>query len=267
MAAGATDVPIELPVTVEYTATGGTAEGYSVQLMNLGNEPNTLRGFFQVVPEGLHTFSVSVNALDMEFTINGEAYTAPYMELLEEGTYTVKVPDSFEGGGCFWNFTKWIDGSTSLTRTIQLDDRMSLIATYMNTNSCPSLYVWDGTEHQYTAELSDGTGYVGIFDHFEEDGSMVFLYSVPWDYTKLDSSRIQPKDGYYDMLIRQNWDEIAYVDSAKLVIVDHSSDVDLYSTKATYLYELSEQGTIYSVSKNPEPPVSCITGAGEDVCL
>jgi len=76
---------------------------------------------------------------------------------------------------------------------------------------------------------------------------------------------LKPNDGYYDMTITQKWDEIAYVDSATLVIVDHSPDVDVYSTKATYLYEPDEQGTIYTVSKDPGSPVSCVTGEGEDV--
>jgi hypothetical protein len=135
----------------------------------------------------------------------------------------------------------------------------------MNCKSCPSLYVWNGTEYVYTAEISDGTGYLGIFDYFREDGSLAFLYSVPWDYVKFDSSTLQLNDGYYNMSIRQNWDEISYVDSATLMVVEHSSYVDVYSTKATYLYEPEGQGTIYTVSKNPDIPLSCVNGTGHDV--
>jgi hypothetical protein len=106
---------------------------------------------------------------------------------------------------------------------------------------------------------------LGIFDYFREDGSLSFLYSVPWDYTKLNASRLQPKDGYYDMIISQKWDEIAYVDATTLVIVDHPSDVDVFSTKATYLYEPEGQGTIYTARKNPQHPVSCVNSTGHDV--
>jgi hypothetical protein len=263
--AGAKDVPIEFSVTAEYTGDGIESDGYSVKLVNLGNQSNTLSGYFLVVPDGFHTLSVSSNAIDMKVTINGETYPTPYSELLPEGTYTITVPDGVIGGGTFWNWTSWIDGPTELTRVIQLDQRTSLVANYLNTKSCPSLYVWNGEEYWYTGEISDGTGYLGIFDYFREDGSMSFLYSVPWDYLKLEVSRIEPNDGYYDMTITQKWDEIAYVDSATLVMVDHSSDVEVFSTKATYLYELDEQGTIYTVSKDPNSPVSCVTGEGEDV--
>ncbi len=263
--AGETDVPFEVLIAAKYTEDGIKSDGYRVELVNLGNQNNTLSGYFQVVPTGFHTFSVSANAIGMKFTINGVTHPAPYSELLPEGTYTITVPDGFEGGGTYWNWTNWIDGPTDLTRIIDLTTRVSLIANYLNSKSCPSLYVWNGEEYWYTGEISDGTGYLGIFDCFREDGSLVFLYSVPWDYMKLNMSRMEPNDGYYDMTITQKWDEIAYVDSATLVIVEHSLDVDVYSTKATYLYELDEQGKIYTVSKNPESPVSCFTGEGEDV--
>jgi len=257
--AGVTGVPIEISITA------GAPDGYAVKLINLGNQSNVLSGFFQVVPTGFHTLTVSSNAIGMEFTINGVTYGTPYLAVLEEGSYTIVIPDGVEGGGTFWNFTNWIDGVSSLTRTVQLDSRMSLIANYMNTKSCPSLYVWNGAEYVYTAEISDGTGYLGIFDYFREDGSLSFLYSIPWDYIKLNAGTLQPNEGYYDMTITQNWDEIAYVDSATLIIVEHSPDVDVYSTKATYLYELDEQGTIYTVSKDPDSPLSCINASGHDV--
>ncbi|PVX23936.1 MAG: hypothetical protein CW691_09085 [Candidatus Bathyarchaeum sp.] len=263
--AGATDVPIELSLTAEYVATTGKADGFRVEVVNLGNQTNTLSGYFQVVPDGFHSLSVSANGIGMKFTINGEEKSAPYLELLPEGTYVVEAPDGYEGGGTWWNWTNWIDGPTDRVRTIDLTSRVSLTANYMNAKSCPSLYVWNGKEYWYTAELSDGTGYLGIFDYFREDGSLAFLYSVPWDYTKLNSSRLEPKDGYYDMTITQKWDEVTYVDSATLVVVEHPSDVDVFSTKATYLYNLTEQGTIYTVSKNPQAPVSCVNATGHDV--
>jgi len=179
--AGATEVPIEISVT------SGAPSGYAVKLINLGNQSNTLSGYFQVVEDGFHTLIVSANYQGMKFTLDGVEYGAPYIELLEMGTYTITIPDGYEYGGTFWNFTNWEDGSTILTRTVSLTERTSVTANYMNTKSCPSLYVWGGEQYLYTAEISDGTGYLGIFDYFREDGSLSFLYSVPWDYTKLNS--------------------------------------------------------------------------------
>jgi hypothetical protein len=257
--AGASEVPIEISITA------GAPNGYSVKLVNLGNKSNTLSGYFQVVKEGWHTLIVSANYAGMTFLLDGVNHSAPHIELLEVGTYTLEVEDGYEYGGTFWNFTHWDDGSTSFTRTIMLDSRLSVTANYIISASCPSLYIWNGEEYLYTAEISDGTGYLGIFDYFREDGSLSFLYSDPWDYTKLNSSRIQTKDNYYDMILTQKWDEISYTDSATLVVVDHSPDVDVFSTKATYLYDPEGQGEIYTISKNPDSPLSCVNGEGEDV--
>jgi hypothetical protein len=58
------------------------------------------------------------------------------------------------------------------------------------------------------------------------------------------------------MILNQLWDEIFYIDSATLVIVDHAPDVDVFSTAGTYLYNLDRQGTIYTVSKHASTPVS-----------
>jgi len=261
----ATNVEFEIPVSVSYARDDGKQDGYTVQLVNMGNQSNVLSGYYVVVPEGYHTLSVSVNAIGMEFKVNGETHAAPYLKLLPEGTYDIELPDGFEGGGTWWNWTSWNDGPTSLIRSVDLTSRVSLTATFLNCKSCPSLYVWNGEEYWYTAEISDGTGYLGIFDYFQEDGSLSFLYSVPWDYTKLNTSRIEPRDGYYDMTLTQKWDEIAYIDEATLVWVDHPMDSDVFSTKATYLYNLDEQGTIYTVSDNPRAPVSCANSTGYDL--
>jgi hypothetical protein len=257
---------VEFTTTSTYAGTGDVVDGHSIKLVNLGNQTNILSGYFVVAPNGYHTLVVTASYQGMKFTLDGVEYPAPYIELQPVDTYNIVIPDAFEYAGSFWNFTSWQDtGSTSLTRTITLNSRTTLNAQYMNIKSCPSLYVWNGYEYLYTAEISDGTGYLGIFDHFQEDGSLVFLYSVPWDYTKLNASRLQPNNGYYDMLISQKWDEISYVDSATLVVVNHPPDVDVFSTKATYLYEPEGQGKIYTVSKDPAPPVSVINGEGEDV--
>jgi hypothetical protein len=250
---------------IEVSVVAGAPDGYSVQLINVGNQTNTLSGFFQVVENGYHTLIVSANYQGMKFTLDGVEHGAPYIELLPVDSYTITIPDGYEYGGTFWNFTAWEDGSTILTRTVQLDTRLTVTANFINTKSCPSLYVWDGDEYLYTAEISDGTGYLGIFDYFREDGSLSFLYSDPWDYTKLNASRLEPKDGYYDMTLAQKWDEISYTDSATLVVVDHAPDVDVFSTKATYLYNPDGQGEIYTVSKTPNAPVSCINSTGHDV--
>lgn len=246
-------------ITVEFSYTPEVEGIYRVKLGNA-------RGMFTVAPRGMHTLCISSMPLGVEFTINGKTAKTPYAELLPVGVYTITVPKEhipsrFEPT---WQFRSWEDGSTTITRTINLQEYTSLIAMYLIMRCCPALYVWNGTTYVYLTEVSDGTGYLGILDHFREDGSMVFAYSYPWDYIKL---RVEPKpkDGFYDFTFIQNADEIFYIDSVTLIVVDHPEDVEVYSTKATYIYRLEGQGKIYTVGKNLLTPVSAIDGHGKDV--
>ena len=130
--------------------------------------------------------------------------------------------------------------------------------------SCPSLFVWNGTGYVRASEVSDGPGWLGFVDYYNADGSIVFAYSNPWSYIKLNPTIMQPVNGYYDMTITEQSDEIFYLDSVKMLAVDHSPDVNVYSTSGTYLYNLSDPGAIYTVGKNLATPISAVNN-GENV--
>jgi hypothetical protein len=167
-----------------------------------------------------------------------------------------------------YEFIGWEDGYPEAVRTIDLQNSTLLVVNYLKLSSCPSLYVWNGNKYVYRAEVAAGTGYLGILDYFRADGTIAFAYSDPWDYIKLDRNQIQPRNGYYDMILTQMSDEIFYIDSARLLMVDHAANVDVYSTQSTYIYNLdsNSKGKIYTVSKNPLTPVSAVNEKGEN-CL
>ena len=248
--------------TVETNVTESNEGTYSVIV-------GGLTGKFKIVPTGKHTLSVYSSPAGLPFTINGVSHKTQYSELLDVSAYTITVPDRYEtpsGDGyiMIYQFTRWGDGVTSPTRTIDLQSSTLLVANYLKIASCPSLYVWNGTNYVYRAEVSAGTGYLPYFVCFGENGTRVFGYSDPWDYIKLDRSQLQPRNGYYDMILTQKTDELFYIDAVELIVVDHSPDVDVYSTMGTRKYTLEDQGKIYTVSKNPSTPISAVYG-GENV--
>jgi hypothetical protein len=223
-----------------------------------------LHGSFIIVPTGYHTLQIlrsGSGSKPMTFTLDGVDYPTPYSGLLPVGTHTVTVKFRSETTTALFEFVRWNDGDTDTVKTVNLQNYTVLIATYRIISgfaSCPSLYIWNGTNYVYRAEVSAGTGYLPYFKYFGENGTRVFGYSDPWDYIKLNSSQIQPKNGYYDMTLTELWDEIFYLDSAQLVVVDHLPSVNVYSTYTSKEYILDEKGTIYTVSKNPLTPVSAI---------
>lgn len=249
--------------TVEANVTESSEGTYDVNVAGLS-------GTFTIVPTGKHTLLVRYSgggSTPMPFTLDGVSNTMPYTELLPVGTHTVAVPMNFESRTAIFQFQYWSDGDTSATKTITLQSRMLLVVQYRIVSgyaSCPSLYIWNGTNYVYRTEVSAGTGYLPYFEYFGENGAMVFGYSDPWDYIKLDGSQIQPKNGYYDMTLTELWDEIFYLDSARLLVVDHSPGVDVYSTSWTRKYNLEGQGTIYTVNKTLSAPISAVYD-GENV--
>ena len=139
------------------------------------------------------------------------------------------------------------------------------VTNYIRQGSCPSLEVWNGTAYNYVTEVNDGTGWLGYLEYFQPDGSMVFSYNYPYDYIKLDSTQVQPLNGFYDFKIAETSDEIFYLDSAQMIAVDHPADVNVLSTASTFIYNLTGQGTIYTVSDDLASPVSAVNQAGQNV--
>jgi len=84
-----------------------------------------------VVPTPTHTLTVnSAPVSSVEFKLNGVSHTTPYSETLDEGTYTVSVPQEFETDEANYTFTGWDDGVDDLERTIDLDSDVTLEAEY-----------------------------------------------------------------------------------------------------------------------------------------
>jgi hypothetical protein len=243
--------------TVEFTFNITTEGKHTAKL-------NTLTSGFTVVPYGMHTLIISsYPVFGIPFTLNGISHTTPYSELLPVGQpHTIEVPPTDPTGK--YQFIGWEDGSTDLKRTITITDRKSILADFSGGISCPSLYIWNGTKYTYVAEISNG-GWLGYIGYMNADGSIVFLGGNPWDHIKLDKTQLQLiNNSYYDMKLIQKWNEIFYLDTVYMLVVDHPSNVDVYPTGVHYMNP-NFQGQIYTVSKNPLAPVSAFNERGEDI--
>ncbi len=248
-------IPAGKSGTVQFTVTEQSLGRYTVNVRDLG-------GSFEVVPTGKHTLSIGASG-PVEFTINGQGHITPYSGLLDVGTYTIQMPVTDPTGE--YVFLHWEDYSESLTRIISLTKRMELYVYYSGGSSCPSLYIWNGTSYVYVAEVSNH-GWLGYINYINEDGSIVFWRNDPWDYLKLDKSELQPRNSdYYDLLLTQRWDEIFYLDAAYMLVVDHPPTVNVYSTAVEQYLDPAFMGQIYTVSKEPSPPIAAVNEQGEDV--
>jgi hypothetical protein len=262
-------VPSGLTVMVRFTWTPPSEGSYAVKVAIAGGG-DYLSQNFKVVPNGYHTLSVKIYPSgNAEFTVDGTPYTTPYTALFTAGSHTIAVEASDPTGTNL--FIKWEDGSTDPTRRLTLNSAMSITAFFTGgESSCPSLYIWNGNSYDYLAEVSNH-GWLGYMNYVtgNPDWPIVYWRNNPWDYIPLNNMQLQPRAGtsgsYYDLKLTQRWNEIFYLDSAYLVVVDHPSDVNVYSTMVEQYLNPEYMGKIYTVSENPLTPVSAFNEKGENV--
>jgi hypothetical protein len=252
--------------TVEFTFNETTEGKHTVKV-------NSLSKVFIIVPTGYHEIRVGRSgggSIPLTFTLNGVTHDTPYVELLPVGTYTLSAPNIVDIGRAVLAFSYWSDGSTSPSRTFTLDKRLIFVATYTVISgfaSCPSLFYWNGTDYVYVTEVSNA-GWLGYIDYIDENGDIIFGGGNPWDTIKLDANQLTARSAesgeYYDVILLQQWDELFYLDTAYMMVVDHPADVDVYSTMVNYVNK-AFPSEIYTVSKNLLTPVSAINEKGENV--
>ena len=231
---------------------------------------NTLKGSFFVVKTGYHTLIVNRSgggSTPLPFTLNGENQKTVYQAVLPVGEYSISVPDPFSVGTGVLGFTYWSDGVKTPSRTFTLNERLILVVTYTLISgyaSCPSLYTWNGTGYSYVTDVSN-TGWLGYISHINSDGTIVFGGGNPWDYVKLDKNLLATNNGNYDVTLAQQWDELYYLDSAYMMVVDHPIGTDVYTSMTNYLNKGST-GQIYTITNGTLlSPVNATNEQGKNV--
>lgn len=250
--------------TISFTVIEQDVGTYSVRL-------GTSTGTFSVVPNGMHTLSIisSPYSTTLEFTIDGQNDTLPYSKLLPVGAHTISMPVQDPTGTNL--FLYWETGLSNPTRTVDLQSKMQITASYSGGSggsSCPSLYIWNGTEYVFVSDVSNH-GWLGYINYKNssksEDVPFTFYRNNPWDYIPLDISQLALKDGAYNLELMQRWDEIFYLDQAYLMFIDHPAEVNVYSTMVEQYLDPNYMGAIYTVSQNLLTPISAINERGQNV--
>ncbi len=250
-------------LTVQFNITASDEGRHTLKM-------NTLSGSYTVVKTGYHTLTINRSgggSKSLPFTLNGETYGTPYIALLPVGEYSISVPNPFSVGTGVLEFTYWSDGDRSASRSFTLESRLILVVTYTLVSgyaSCPSLYVWNGTGYTYVTDVSN-PGWLGYLGSMNHDGTIIYSGGNPWDYIKLDKNLLATNNGYFDMTLSQQWDELFYLDSAYILAVDHPAGTDVYTSITNYLNK-GENGQVYTISNGTLlAPVSAVNEKGQNV--
>ncbi len=139
---------------------------------------------------------------------------------------------------------------TGMAEDVKYENIMMSAISFNASGSCPFAYAWDGDSYEFINDMYPS--------------SMLWLLNktgrlVDTSYAKSPVS-LAPKDGYYEVKIREDQGEKSYSDYFYLMTIDHPSDMNVYPSH----YYCND--CIYTTSNNLIEPTSCIDNFGNN-CL
>ncbi|MEN9676388.1 MAG: hypothetical protein RIS76_2284 [Verrucomicrobiota bacterium] len=122
--------------------------------------------------------------------------------------------------------TRWFDTKLDTTEvTTDCKVPLTVFELVLPTGSCPYLYAWDGTRHRFITDLL-GAAPVGL-----PVAPGRFIEADPDELVRIGSEReFQPRDGHYELQLTEELREILYLDTARLLAVDHPAGTEVFST-------------------------------------
>lgn len=123
--------------------------------------------------------------------------------------------------------------------------------------SCPYLYAWDGEKFVFVTDCLWAAP-IGL-----QLADGVLAQPREWEYLKIDGDLLKEHDGEYRLQMTEELWEIAYVDSVRLLRIDHPSDVSIYSNEKVGPPSISEY-KVHTV-RDHRTPAAARDQQGRDV--
>jgi tetratricopeptide (TPR) repeat protein len=152
----------------------------------------------------------------------------------------------------------WSDGVFQTELDLEAGQRHRIEETQRQIGSCPVLFAWDGARYAFVSDLL-GVGGIGFF---VEPG--VYGEPRPWERFLLPEDSLAPRDGRFVLKLMEPMEEVAYLDSARLIA---------YDVPPGWSFVLDERFAVDGAQPTGEPlfyrrsvaPVRAVNDRGEDV--
>jgi Flp pilus assembly protein TadD len=125
-------------------------------------------------------------------------------------------------------------------------------------SSCPIVFVWNGKKFEFLADMI-GPGIVG---HWTAPGQ--HNTPDPREYFKVDSSQVSLRNGRIEFRFLEPMEELDYLDQARLLAVDHPSNVEVYPNARFMTAPPFPEFKVIAAS-GAHLPVAALGAHGEDV--
>jgi Tfp pilus assembly protein PilF len=122
--------------------------------------------------------------------------------------------------------THWFDTKLDTTEVeVDCQQPLTVFELVMPTGSCPYLYAWDGEKHRFVTDLLSASP-IGL-----PMSPGRFIEADPEEFVAVgNESNFRPRAGNYVLQVTEELREVLYLDSAKLVAVDHPAGTEVHPT-------------------------------------
>ncbi len=124
-------------------------------------------------------------------------------------------------------------------------------------SSCPYLYTWNGEKFEFITDFLGG-GEMG-------DWLAAGVYNLPnpGELVRITSDQLKPKNGKYEIRVTNELEEVLFLDSLKLVAVEHDADAEVYPNEGL---GIPTHGTrILYATRNEHSPLSAVDTNGGNI--
>jgi tetratricopeptide (TPR) repeat protein len=136
-------------------------------------------------------------------------------------------------------------------------DQLKVIEEFQRkASSCPILFAWNGERFECVTDFL-GVGGLGFFI---EPG----VYGPPDPTEQILIPRLEPRNGKLEVRIHEPFEEIAYLDVARLIVVDTPADVDVVPDERFAINAPQPDGKLLVIRERIDP-VAARDGRDEDV--
>jgi len=95
-------------------------------------------------------------------------------------------------------------------------------------SSCPFLFTWNGDRFEFITDFMGG-GEMGY-----QHAPGVIGQPDPEEYTRIDGSRLVPRDGRYELRVTNELEETLYLDRARLLAIDHPASIEVHPREGAF---------------------------------
>ncbi len=152
---------------------------------------------------------------------------------------------------------QWTDGVRQNEYDVPVDRPHVIREVNRKIASCPVLFAWTGARFEYVTDTL-GVGGLGFYL------GPKLGYGPPDPTEVLRLPALAPKDGRYVVQLLENLEEVSYLDEARLIAVDHPSDLVVHADER-FASDVPLPADRFYAAKTPIVPVTATDDAGRDV--